>query len=215
MYAGRLSERDTLRLKCDWQAVKKLSDQLGWGVREDIFPRGPSLLKKWALRFRSANITNVLSAAKWIFDLLVSSVGSRFGSGFGSGLTLSLSGMDGSGKTTQFNQILIWYKKSGTSPPKTIHFLPTWIPLPHQVFKRTKTVKNYTAPYSEPPTSSPLSRSIRLIWYALAFGICKLYISFKTRIGKVIYLDRSFVDLAADMDRVKIAHMNLSKKSNT
>lgn len=212
MYAGRLSERDILRLDCDWPTVKKVSDRLGWGVSECSFPGGPGTIGKWGLRFRSANITTGLSAVTWFFKLLKMAVSSRLGIGFDSGIALSLSGMDGSGKTTQFERMLSWYKKSGTSPPRTIHFLPSWIPLPHQIFKRTKTISNYTAPYSEPPTRSGLSRAVRMVWYALAFALCKLYVSSLARIGKVVFLDRSFVDLAADMDRVKIPHMNLSQK---
>ncbi len=211
MYAGKLSERDILRLDCDWCAIKQLSDRLGWEVRESSFPGGPGRLGQWALRLRSANLTSTLGVVKWVIKLVRMAVGSRFGSGFESGLVLSLSGMDGSGKTTQFDRMLGWYTSSGTAPPRTIHFLPPWIPLPHQVFRRTKTVSNYTAPYSEPPTSSRLSCAVRMGWYAVAFTFCKLYVNFLAKLGRVVFLDRSFVDLAADMDRVKIPHMDLSE----
>ena len=209
MYAGKLSERDILRLDCDWSAVKQLSDRLGWEVREGSFPGGPGRLGQWSLRLRSANLSSTLGVVNWVFNLVIMAVGSRFGSGFESGLALSLSGMDGSGKTTQFERMLSWYTSSGTAPPRTIHFLPSWIPLPHQIFRRTKTVSNYTAPYSEPPTSSWLSRAVRMAWYAVAFTFCKLYVNCLTKLGRVVFLDRSFVDLAADMDRVKIPHMDL------
>jgi len=91
--------------------------------------------------------------------------------------------------------------------PYFIHFVPSFIPLPHQVFKRKKTVNNYTAPYTEVPVKNKLSIVIRKCWYLITFALSKLYVLSLTKTGGLVLSDRSFIDFTADLERVKIPHV--------
>ena len=207
MYAGKLSKRDIARINCEWHDVNNLVTRLDWKVDESIFPSGAGFFNKWSLRFQSSNAHSIFDFIRWLFYLFIKSFESRIGYKWGSGLSICISGMDGSGKSTQFDEILTWYKKSGMELPYFIHFVPSFIPLPHQVFKRKKTVNNYTAPYTEVPVKNKLSIVIRKCWYLITFALSKLYVLSLTKTGGLVLSDRSFIDFTADLERVKIPHV--------
>lgn len=210
MYAGKLSDRDKDRINCNWKDVYWLASKLDWDINKSLFPKGANFYQKWALRLQSANLNSITLFFRWYIDVVLSALKSRFGCGWGSGLSISLSGMDGSGKSTQYFEIISWYKKSGMEQPYLIHFVPSFIPLPHQLFRRKITQKKYTSPYSEPPVKNALSILIRKIWYLLVFFISKLYVLLLTKLGNVVLSDRSFIDFCADLERVKIPHVEIN-----
>ena len=210
MYSGKLGDRDIGRINCDWEDLYWLTSKLDWSINKSLFPKGANFFQKWALRLQSANLISIISFFRWCNDAVFSALKSRFGYGWGSGLSVSLSGMDGSGKSTQYFEIISWYKKSGMEQPYLIHFVPSFIPLPHQLFKRKLTQKKYTSPYSEPPVKNVLNILIRKIWYLLVFLISKLYVFLLTKLGNVVLSDRSFLDYCADLERVKIPHVEIN-----
>lgn len=85
-----------------------------------------------------------------------------------------------------------------------IHLLPAWIPLPHKIVRRRKTESNYTRPYSEPPVSSRLNGGLRLAFYLCAFTLARLSLWFEMKRGRLLVLDRSFLDFASDLTRSRI-----------
>jgi thymidylate kinase len=130
----------------------------------------------------------------------------KFQSGLGTkaDLILGVSGLDGSGKSTLVDRFIAGIRKAGGEPPQIVHLLPAWIPLPHQLFRRRKTQTNYTRPYSEPPVSSRLNGWLRLGFYLCAFTLAHLSLWLGVKRGRLVIMDRSFLDFASDLTRSRI-----------
>jgi len=159
---------------------------------------------KWRLRAASCGVDNIFKAFFWFLRVCLAHAKFKIGFGTGKGIIVGISGMDGSGKTTLVDRLINAYITAGIEPPLLVHLLPSWIPLPHQVFHRKKTSQNYTRPYSEPPVSSKLSGWIRLAYYVCAFALTRIWLFFASLRGKQIILDRSFLDFASDLTRARI-----------
>jgi hypothetical protein len=101
------------------------------------------------------------------------------------------------------------YRKAGGVEPQLVHLLPDWIPLPHQIVRRRKTQSNYTRPYSEPPVSSRLNGALRLAFYLCAFTLARLSLWIGMKRGRLLMLDRSFLDFASDLTRARIPARSL------
>lgn len=213
MALGRLSDRDMARVTQGGATPKLLLDiahALDLPITESAAITGQlTSFAKWKLRAASAGCHNVLSIGKWLFIVVFAHIKFKLGVGFRSGLVLTLSGLDGSGKSTQLDMLLKAYKKAGMKEPRTIHLLPHWIPLPHHLIRRQATIKNYTRPYSEPPVSSSINATLRLIYYLIAFVIAKVAQRLTVSRGNVIIMDRCFADFAADLSRSKIPHRKI------
>jgi thymidylate kinase len=125
------------------------------------------------------------------------------------GMVLGVSGLDGSGKSTLVDRLVAAYLKADGRKPELIHLLPSWIPLPHQIFRRKKTSQNYTRPYSEPPVSSKFNGWVRLSYYLCAFLLARWTLLLASKQGKQIILDRSFVDFTSDLTRARIPETHL------
>lgn len=121
-----------------------------------------------------------------------------------SGLVLGISGLDGSGKSTLVDRFIDAHRKTGSAEPLVVHLLPSWIPLPHKIVRRSKTENNYTRPYSEPPVSSRLNGLVRISYYLCAFTLARFSLWFGAKRGQLIVLDRSFFDFASDLTRARI-----------
>ena len=215
MTVGRLAKRDVSRAiaygaspKYIFKTAKTL--RLPLNIKEAESGR-LTWSKKWRLRFASSSPVNTSSFIFWLIQIIY--VHLRFKSRLctGSGLIISISGLDGSGKSTQFKRLINAYKTGGGPPVKTLHFLPRWIPLPHQMLNRGKTSQNYGRPYSEAPTTSTLSGMSRLAYYFSAFFITKISLSLSAKRGAVIIIDRSFADFAVDPLRARIPFPSLHK----
>ncbi len=205
--SGKLSERDKLRVAAGAEPEKLLTilKQLGLPLSpSSIAQGGMSTFSKWRLRAASSGASSPASAFPWAFKAICAHLRFKSGIGTGAGMVLGLSGFDGSGKSTQMTRILELLERSGAGAPREIHLLPSWIPLPHQLFRRHATEANYTKPYSEAPVSSPLNGGLRLAYYLLAFLVARIWLALGRMRGKVLVMDRSFVDFAADLTRSRI-----------
>jgi hypothetical protein len=128
----------------------------------------------------------------------------KAGLGTGAGLVVGVSGLDGSGKSTLLGRLTSCLHRAGASTPRAVHLLPSWIPMPHQVFRRKKTRLNYTRPYSEPAVLSALSAHVRLAYYLLAFLLARGYLSVLAIGDRLVVLDRNFIDFVSDLTRARI-----------
>lgn len=180
-------------------------------LKDDVEENGVRRLRQWQLRMASSGFSGLYKVALWIPHAVYSHVRFKLGVGTGMGHLFSLSGLDGSGKSTQMERLFAAYAKAGGNQPKLVHLLPTWIPMPHQLFRRTQTTQNYTHPYAEAPVKSKLSGSLRLVYYLGAFFLTKCWLRVLTERGNVFVLDRSFVDFAADLARARIPDFSLPK----
>lgn len=208
LIVGRESERDWARVAAtgaDANYLAETAQSLCLPVnRNHIQERGVTGLGKWRLRAASGGATGVISGIFWL--LRVTAAHFKFQSGLGTkaGLILGVSGLDGSGKSTLVDRFIAGIRKAGGEPPQIVHLLPAWIPLPHQLFRRRKTQSNYTRPYAEPPVSSRLNGWLRLSFYLCAFMLARLTLWLEMKRGRLIVMDRSFLDFASDLTRSRI-----------
>lgn len=213
MVVGRLSQRDWDRITAGGATgdyLMKVAGSLQLPLQAaDIAARGLGLIDKWRFRAASAAPGGAVSRIGWLSQIVCAHLRSKAKIGFFSGNVFGLSGLDGSGKSTQMDRLLASYKKSGVIMPRLIHLLPEWIPLPHQIIRRKKTVNNYTRPYAEPPVSSRLSGTLRLAYYIIAFATAKVGIQLSAKRDSVLVMDRCFADFVADLSRARIPARNL------
>jgi thymidylate kinase len=210
---GRVSSRDWNRYTSTGADSKYLSDftnQIGIpSIGKHIGKNGVSFVTKWRLRAASGGVSGPLSVIPWIIKIIFQHAAFKLRAGSNPGLLVGVSGPDGSGKSTVISRLESAYKCSGIDAPLMVHLLPSWIPMPHQIFRRKATKKNYTRPYSEPPVSSNISGGLRLGYYLLAFSITKVWTHFLLKRGKNIIFDRSLLDFMADLGRSKIPNYKI------
>lgn len=204
MYVGLLSTRDKTRLPSNRSLVMAYVNQLGLKISPHDYPGGVEGLSKWRLRFLSASSSKIMGSFIWVGRVVFRSARDLFMVGRLSGVTITFSGLDGSGKTTQINRLIELYRTSGSMMPDIQHFLPRWIPAPHQMLRRKKTSQNYTSPYAEASTNSVLSKYARIAWYSTAFALAKADSNFRCLLGRIVISDRSILDFVVDTDRVRI-----------
>lgn len=210
---GQLSSRDFARVTAmgaDEVYLAEVAKSIGLSLSiEQVCRHEVVGLEKWRLRASSGGVTNLLSAFVWFARVSWAHLKFKLGFGTKAGFTLSISGMDGSGKSTLVDRLLAAYSRAGGNQPILLHFLPPWMPQPHQIFRRKKTSKNYTRPYFEAPVASKISGFLRLAYYFFAFAITRFSLSVATIRGKQIIQDRSFVDFVSDLTRARIPQVKL------
>jgi thymidylate kinase len=213
LIVGRESERDWARVVAagaDIAYLTKIARELGLPLTHtQIEARGVLGFAKWRLRASSGGVSGPFSALIWFFRTAVAHFKFKLGAGTGMGLVLGISGLDGSGKSTLVDRLMAAYRKAGGEQPKLVHLLPYWIPLPHQILRRRKTQANYTSPYSEPPVSSWLNGGLRLSYYLTAFSLARASLWIGMKRGRLIILDRSFLDFSSDLTRARIPALRL------
>lgn len=213
MAAGSLSCSEWERIQrsgADASYITNVARQIGLPLAQSEVERSEiRFLKKWRLRASSAGVRNSLGRAVWLFRACVAHVKCKSGLWLQSGLAVGVSGLDGCGKSTIVGRLISCYVRSGLTAPMTVHLLPSWLPMPHQIIKRKKTSTNYERPYSEPPVKSKLSGSLRLFYYVLAFLITRVATSAACARGRTVVFDRSVLDFASDLTRARIPPRSL------
>lgn len=208
MIVGHLSPRDWARVVAggaDSDFLLKIATALHLPLKvADIAAQGLSGLGKWRMRAASSGASSLAAWPVWLCRVIWAHLRFKLAIGFSSGHIFGLSGLDGSGKSTQMDRLLAAYKKSGMTMPQLVHLLPSWIPMPHQLIRRKKTTSNYTRPYAEAPVASHWNGALRLAYYLIAFAVAKASMQFAAYRDTVFVMDRSFADLAADMTRARI-----------
>ncbi|MEQ9007460.1 MAG: hypothetical protein RLP12_06220, partial [Ekhidna sp.] len=169
MYVGKLSDRDQRRINIKPEILVSIAKKIELHVSTGDALKGMGKLSQWRLRYESSGVRSPFELAEWCINVLFAAIRSRLKKGIYSGMIFELSGMDGSGKSTQLKLLRGIYEASGGPMPAFIHFLPSWIMTPHQIFRRSVTKENYMNPYSEPPTSSKVSAFLRICWYLISF----------------------------------------------
>lgn len=210
---GRLNDRDWQRVVTGMGSASSLLGltlALGMPITaNDIAMRGVAGQRQWRLRAASAGIEGLFGMALWFLRVALAHLQFKLGMGTGAGHLFGLSGLDGSGKSTQMERIFSAYQLAGGEQPRLVHLLPTWIPMPHQLVRRKKTEQNYMRPYSEAPVRSRWSGFLRIGYYLVAFFVAKFWMRLLTARGRVLVLDRSFADFAADLTRSRIPDFQL------
>lgn len=208
MIVGRLSPRDWDRVAAggaDSDFLLKTAEVLHLPLQaDDVAAQGLSGLGKWRMRAASSGVSRLADWPMWLCRVVYAHLRFKLAIGFSSGYIFGLSGLDGSGKSTQMDRLLAAYKRSGMAMPRLIHLLPKWIPMPHQLIRRKKTTNNYTRPYVEAPVTSHWNGALRLAYYLTAFAVAKAGMQFAAYRDTVLVMDRSFADFAADMTRARI-----------
>jgi thymidylate kinase len=210
---GRVSERDwhrTAAQGADPAYLTEFTQKLGVPLTvQEVAAHGPTGLAKWRVRATSCGATRLSSLLLWLIRVLVAHLKFKTGFGTKAGMVLSVSGLDGCGKSTLANRLTAAYSSAGGQALVMIHLLPRWVPMPHQLLRRNRTRENYTRPYAEPAVRSRLNGGLRLAYYLIAFALAKMSIWTNMLRGKQILLDRSFFDFAADLTRARIPAWHL------
>lgn len=213
MASGQLSERDWSRVHggaCQNEKLLETAEFIGIPLRSaDISITGIHRARQWKLRAASAGVSGPISFALWFSRVVLAHLRFKLGSGSHAGYMIGLSGLDGSGKSTQIDRLSAAFRNAGYVQPHLVHLLPAWIPMPHQLLRRKKTIQNYTRPYTEPVVKSTWNGLVRLSYYLLAFIVAKYSMQIAVIRGKVIVLDRSFADFSADLTRSRIPDLHM------
>lgn len=212
LIVGRLSERDWARVSEHLTPEELLSAVQAVGLpieAFDISRRGLTGWSQWRLRFASSGHRRAFAWPLWWLQVSLAHTRFKLGLGRRSGHVIGLSGLDGSGKSTQMTRLLGAFRQAAKAEPDQIHLLPEWIPLPHKLLRRRRTETNYTRPYAEPPVRSKLSGRLRLTYYVIAFVLARCWLRLETARGRSFVLDRSFADFAADLGRARIPDFRL------
>ena len=178
-------------------------------AKADHFQAKNKILTLWKIRliscFGSISKTNlILFATKLMRAKLVWRQKAK-------GIVISFSGIDGSGKSTNAKMLLSALESAGYSKCKFFHFLPNWIPSPHQLIKRNsieESRKAYFTPYSKEVSRKPLSL-LRLSYYLICFLVAKIQFKILVAKGYTLILDRSYLDFAVDPERARIKIRNI------
>ena len=213
LICGQLNERDWARVLSGGATpifLRELAETLGLPITaSDIAHKGVAGWRQWRLRRASSGTDGAFSTLLWFSRVTVAHLRFKLGVGTGAGHLIGLSGLDGSGKSTQIERLFAAYKQAGGIPPRLVHLLPAWIPMPHQLLLRKQTIRNYTRPYAEAPVTSKWSGRLRLAYYLAAFTAAKCSLRIATLRGRLVILDRSFVDFSADLTRARIPESSL------
>lgn len=215
MYAGKISNRDLLRIKnygITENNIVYIGRVLGFNFKSEWLDEFKiSKLEQWRLRIESHGAINISNFVKWIFSVVARHFKFKSGIKTGGGLILGLSGLDGSGKSTVLDRFVSSMNCTGDNWIDRIHLLPEWIPLPHQLVRRKKTIGNYHKPYSESVVNSGISSALRLTYYVVAFSLAKMAIIISSFRGRIIVMDRNYFDFASDPARARISLEKLPK----
>ena len=212
LYPGYLRPKDSFRITYnnEMEHLHEFCVELDLKIPTSAIQAGRvNTRTKWALRRQSADVSR-LKVLVWVALAIKQAIGTRLRMITSPTLIVGVSGMDGSGKSTLIDRFVSAIKDSEFSDPILVHLLPPLIPMPHQIFKKKSTKTNYTSPYSELPVKSKLSAALRVIYYAVAFTLSKLWCICKMRSGRVIIFDRSIVDFSIDLSRARIPHFEIS-----
>ena len=213
MASGQLSTRDRSRVRKGAPHNELLlvtADFIGMPLlANDMDEKGIQRGRQWKLRAASAGVSGPIRFALWLPRVVLAHLRFKLGIGNHAGCVIGLSGLDGSGKSTQMDRLFAAFRKAGYARPRLVHLLPEWIPMPHQLLRRKKTIQNYTMPYAEAAVKSKWNGLLRLTYYLMAFTVAKWWLGLNALRGRVIVLDRSFVDFAADLTRARIPDFQL------
>jgi thymidylate kinase len=213
MASGHLSKRDWSRVRDGVghnEILLETADFIGVPLMEDdMDEKGIHRRRQWKLRAASAGVGGPIGFALWFPRVVLAHLRFKLGIGNHAGCVIGLSGLDGSGKSTQMDRLFAAFRKADCARPWLVHLLPEWIPMPHQLLRRNMTVQNYTKPYAEAAVKSKWNGLLRLTYYLLAFTVAKWWMRLSALRGRVILLDRSFVDFAADLTRARIPDFHL------
>jgi thymidylate kinase len=198
-YAGHLDAKTQARLTHDLDVVQGHAAQLLPSICPDDMGR------KWALRWRTANQPAIL-APFWAFKTLGLAILRKGINPDGAhGMAFQISGMDGSGKSTQTDALNALWAQIPDLRQTHVHLLPDGYPLPHKVLRRKTTQSLYTRPYSEAASSRPGVAWAKLAWYLGLFAMAALQERFWILRGRTVVFDRWFYDFIVDPRRAKIA----------
>lgn len=213
LITGRLSERDWARVVSGGASPKyllKLIQSLGLPLTSnDIERKGVTRIGQWKLRAASAGACGPIGLFLWFLRVVLAHIRFKLGIGTHAEHIIGLSGLDGSGKSTQMERLFAAHREAGGVQPKLVHLLPNWIPLPHQLLRRKKTVQNYTKPYAEAAVKSKWNGYLRLTYYLFAFMVTKWWVRLTALRGQVIVMDRHFADFSVDLTRARIPDFRL------
>lgn len=163
--------------------------------------------QRWKLRFKLSTNGNIYSIFGFIIKSSVFYIKNNLTSNPGK-INLSLSGMDGAGKSTLIDELKLLYifEKDKLD---LVHLLRNTLPMPHQLFKRKKTSDNYLKPYSEDVVNSNLSSTTRLFYYLIMFLLDNMLSLLANIKGKTVIYDRCSLDFFVDLSRSKIKNTSL------
>lgn len=213
LVVGQCTSRDWRRVLASGADVRYLQEcasALGLPITlAQTETHGVRGLAKWRLRAASGGAVDPVTAVLWFCRCSVAHLRLKLTAGSGMGLVLGISGLDGSGKSTLLARLMGVYQTAGGEQPELMHLLPSWIPLPHQLFRRARSKASYTRPYSEPPVASKLNGALRLSYYLVAFGLARYWLWWGRERERLILLDRSFLDFVSDLPRARIPAQRL------
>jgi thymidylate kinase len=208
LIVGQLATRDLARVSAtgaDAAFIARLAAQIALPIDEaDVGAGGVTGLAKWRLRAATCGVAGVFAIAPWFARAAWAHLRFKLGVGTHAGMVIAVSGMDGSGKSTVVQHLLEAFSSAGGPQPRVVHLLPAWIPMPHQLLRRKRTVASYTQPYAEPPVASSLGAKARLLYYVAAFTLARLSVSVAAWRGRMVVMDRSAIDFLADPSRARI-----------
>jgi thymidylate kinase len=213
MTVGGLSQRDVARVRSGGASPGCILDMARM-LELPLLPNEAGtgrigFLRKWRLRAASGRARDPVSGLWWLCRVTWEHFRFKAQLGFQCGILLTLSGMDGSGKSTQLDRLSRGYETAGLRRPREVHLLPAWIPMPHQIVRRRATLGSYVQPYREAPVESPIGARLRLAYYVCAFILAKLSLDIAVTRGQMIVADRGFTDFASDLSRARIPHRTL------
>lgn len=197
-YAGYLDSKTCARLSQDLSVIKDYAAHLLPSISSSDMDR------KWALRWRSANQPAAM-APFWAMRVLGLAVWRKAINRDGAhGMAFQISGMDGSGKSTQVDALNALWDKIPDLRQTNVHLLPAGYPLPHKVLRRKATKTLYTKPYSEAASGRLGVAWAKLGWYMGLFGMAAMQERFWLLRGRTVVFDRWFYDFIVDPRRAKI-----------
>jgi len=164
-----------------------LEDGQKWYFRYQTSGRSAAFLPVWSAR--------VVLLALW--RILVNRDGAN-------GWSFQISGMDGSGKSTQVNALETLWRQIPDLQLGKIHLLPDGYPLPHKVLRRKATQDLYLKPYSEGASKKSLVSYLKITWYIGLFVASFLREKRLGAAGATLVFDRWYYDFVVDLRRAKI-----------
>ncbi|WP_146218684.1 hypothetical protein [Halomonas sp. LBP4] len=170
----------------------------------DLDGRVVTGLAKWCFRAVCRGAESAWGVLTFVTSLAMFHGKDKMGFGTDSGILIAVSGLDGAGKTTLVERLVRGYSRAGAEPPVSAHFLPSWIPMPHQIIHGNNTPNNSTRPYRSQTVASPISAALRMSYYMFVFFVTKISLKVSVFRGRQVMLDRGFLDFAVDPTRTRI-----------